>query len=909
MGCESTRSMEPQPAETRGDGSCDTELPRLLSSSPQAVQPSPVRKDEDQEPGGSDGEPVALRQGMEGDRAEDVPGRQDVAYGSRDGSWLWPWCWPSLSCSPNWSWESEILQVGAELEQRLRNPEFVATCCDLDGSGRLDVHALQQAARACGLRLAPERLTELMQSRHLISKQRFAEIVASTPASASRRVPHALRGMALGQLLQIEELFIKSGWLAARCAASEEPNFYALDSHVISPMCKPGSCAARSQDRHEVVPPARRPSSFSELLNDSGLMVHCFLSHAWGQPCSATLRALRIWAEARHQGVEVGGPQAVVYWIGLFALNRQEAAEEADKSPLHEPFNAALARAKAGALMVLDEQIQPFGRIWCLFELWRIKELQRPFELICDLGTPSLDDFGGGQGLYQAVSRLRRASDEALSVSAREALSSAPEDKFCIWREIAAPGQSWTDCPDSKSACRDADPFGDFHHKVRGLLSTSILDRLLAGGQYAAARKGCLRGACPREDQIERLCMQLTRAARIQWLTDLLLLTLKQDKDGSTTRMLLDHGADGAAVSAAGVPVLVFAAQVAEDAVVRVLLDDGADAKVTSRSGVTALMRAAHRGNASMTRLLIERGVDTATASKSSMTALMAAAHGGHDSVAKLLLEGRASVSDAGDDGSTALLFAAEGGHLSVAKLLLDAGADTAAATNDGSTALMAAARGGNESMVTMLLAHGALKHANDDGETALLRAARGGHDRVAKLLLTSRADVADADNGDVTALMRAAQGGRTYLVKELLEHGADANAACKSGVTPLMQAAQFGHDSTVKMLLEHGADGAAESKNGATALSVAVQNGHGPVVKSLVEHGVDAAAANKNGVTPLMRAAEEGHESMAKLLLEHGADAAASSKDGCTALTYAARNGRKSVVMLLIDHGGLRPA
>ena len=46
-------------------------------------------------------------------------------------------------------------------------------------------------------------------------------------------------------------------------------------------------------------------------------------------------------------------------------------ADEVGENPMQGPFNAALAQAEDGAVMVLDEEINPFKRIWCLFEISR----------------------------------------------------------------------------------------------------------------------------------------------------------------------------------------------------------------------------------------------------------------------------------------------------------------------------------------------------------------------------------------------------------------------------------------------------------------------------------------------------------------------------------------------------------
>ena len=107
--------------------------------------------------------------------------------------------------------------LSADLELKLQDPHFVAQRCDLDGSGDLAVHELKHAAQVFGLKLLPSKLEELMQGQQRITKDRFAEIVkqeAQLHQLSRRMVPHSLRGMTLGPLEQLAEVFVTSGWLA-----------------------------------------------------------------------------------------------------------------------------------------------------------------------------------------------------------------------------------------------------------------------------------------------------------------------------------------------------------------------------------------------------------------------------------------------------------------------------------------------------------------------------------------------------------------------------------------------------------------------------------------------------------------------------------------------------------------------
>ena len=158
-------------------------------------------------------------------------------------------------------------------------------------------------------------------------------------------------------------------------------------------MSKPGHCAARDQDTGQTVPPAYDETSFAELLNPHGLFVHCFVSHFWGHLFSKTLRALRLWADENYRKAHIEQSQSVVFWVCLFALNQHEVAEEVGDKPMQGPFNAALAQAEYGAVLVLDEQINPFKRIWCLFEVFRLHVLQKPLTLVCEEGSLSNTDL------------------------------------------------------------------------------------------------------------------------------------------------------------------------------------------------------------------------------------------------------------------------------------------------------------------------------------------------------------------------------------------------------------------------------------------------------------------------------------------------------------------------------------
>ncbi|CAK9026198.1 unnamed protein product [Durusdinium trenchii] len=575
-----------------------------------------------------------------------------------------------LACQ---SWESELLEMSLELQRKLEDPRFVAQRCDLDGSGDLDPHELKQAIRAFGTKLSDEDLEELMEGEERLSMDRFVQIVAAlrgeaSPLGLSARsapcaVPHSLRGMALGQLERLEEVFVKSGWLGEQCESfnqlneeairqgSKYPqaeNLYAMNTFVVTPMTRPGTCKARDQDsRFEAaVSQANWEMSFSELLNPHGLMVHSFVSHYWGHIFEKTIAALRLWAEEHFSSLPSGWPQSVVYWICLFALNQHAVAEEVGESPKQGPFNAALAQASAGAVMVLDEEINPFRRIWCLFEVSRLAELHRPLELISELGSLSRP----AEGIPHVQKTLRAAGEALWDMSASEALASDEEDKFRIWREILDPSEQRL-CDfenrtfDLWEFFEQTDPeerkkmFSQFDAHVQSLLSTSMLQLLLRHGSHEEAAKCCtFGGRFSKENLAEIYANGVPVSRRTSWLNEAMQSSVKHGHV-EETQLLLQTKADVAATDNHGGTALMHAAFYGHTAVGKLLLDSCAHVAAEDEDGTSVLLFAVAGGHTEMAKLLLERGADAAVQDGSGWSALAMCAERLDGVMAQVLLQ------------------------------------------------------------------------------------------------------------------------------------------------------------------------------------------------------------------------------------------------------------------------------
>ena len=88
----------------------------------------------------------------------------------------------SCHASAGAKWHLELLAVSAELKEKLQDLQFVATRCDLDGSGDLDAHELKQAARVYGISQSSSEnhgTNPRLMAGQRVSKESFAEMVAS----------------------------------------------------------------------------------------------------------------------------------------------------------------------------------------------------------------------------------------------------------------------------------------------------------------------------------------------------------------------------------------------------------------------------------------------------------------------------------------------------------------------------------------------------------------------------------------------------------------------------------------------------------------------------------------------------------------------------------------------------------
>lgn len=165
--------------------------------------------------------------------------------------------------------------------------------------------------------------------------------------------------------------------------------------------------------------------SYAELVGPSS--VQWFVSHFWGMPFEHFIRCLKGHAPV----------QTTSYWICTFSNNQWKVSEELGHGNVEDSsFYLALRGGCQGTLFVLDEEVLPLTRSWCLFELFQTELLsqtrqtrethQSAFQLL--LGTSSGVMNYGESSMDLAL----KISKKLATLRLQDAQASCPEDKLMI---------------------------------------------------------------------------------------------------------------------------------------------------------------------------------------------------------------------------------------------------------------------------------------------------------------------------------------------------------------------------------------------------------------------------------------------------------------------------------------------
>ena len=126
-------------------------------------------------------------------------------------------------------------------------------------------------------------------------------------------------------------------------------NMYYLCGNIIQPLTKPYQL------------------SYADVVGPNDMQ--WFVSHFWGTPFAHFVETIRKHAEGS-LGARVTDLHLVTYWICTFSNNQWKVLEELGETWEYSSFFLALrSPGYKGTVMVLDDEVRPLTRSWCLFEL------------------------------------------------------------------------------------------------------------------------------------------------------------------------------------------------------------------------------------------------------------------------------------------------------------------------------------------------------------------------------------------------------------------------------------------------------------------------------------------------------------------------------------------------------------
>jgi len=408
-------------------------------------------------------------------------------------------------------------------DERRKEITLVFRSCDADKNGSLDLPEISHALQAFGLYPSKEETIIIMSDLELDAPLRlpeFNKLLEAMNASGCTRglhaVPYARRGLTLGQIRDVLSAMREERYLLDICDKFNEDsekkefkkrmNLYAIDEHFVMP--------TTSHDGHlrDKIPKAVLEAAgvpdvpmndvcYSQMVNPNGICVDYFVSHWWGNDYDDTERCLTNFAKAVYTDIGKESPDDVVFWVCLFALNQHQKKEEVGATPEEGPFNAALAHARHGAVMVLDGRAEPMARIWCLFEISRAKELAQPFELI----------VGEGPLAQSELKTLEEISEKLVAVRASDANASSKDDKLKIHYRILDPVRKRT-MPDFAAFTLELEQdgidecyFEEFDVHICGLIATPLMEAGLAKKSATVCMRAIGMGATVTVEQLKDL--------------------------------------------------------------------------------------------------------------------------------------------------------------------------------------------------------------------------------------------------------------------------------------------------------------------------------------------------------------------------------------------------------------------
>ncbi|KAJ9459123.1 Tankyrase [Diplonema papillatum] len=359
------------------------------------------------------------------------------------------------------------------------------------------------------------------------------------------------------------------------------------------------------------------------------------------------------------------------------------------------------------------------------------------------------------------------------------------------------------------------------------------------------------------------------------------------------------------------------------------LLEAGADVAAVNSDEASPLHVACLKGKDDMVRIFLQHGADLRARDRLSRSPYHCAAEKGYEKVIRTLVQHEkksggeyVSAINAQDaQGRTPLYIATGQKKVSVVRFLLDNGADARVQDKTGKTAIHVAVRVASMPTLRLLVAASpkaqtACNLQDSDGNAPLHNACAAGEAEFVKLLFDNKADPYVTNSRLFTPLHAAVTSGVDRVVdlvllaaKRLDTLGLLVNQRDDKSQTALHIACRNGSKAMVdKLLKTRVATTGLEDNKTRTALHWLAWRGFrdgGATCRSLLSAGAKCGVRDAEGKTPLHLAVERSNLCEVECLLSKGATVDAADQAGQTPLHYVGSStAGKQIAKCLVQRG-----
>ena len=335
----------------------------------------------------------------------------------------------------------------------------------------------------------------------------------------------------------------------------------------------------------------------------------------------------------------------------------------------------------------------------------------------------------------------------------------------------------------------------------------------------------------------------------------------------------------------------------------RILLQNGADTSIPSKRGLPALHESIHAGNITTTQLLLESGYSIDSTDATGKTALRHAVDLNAQDTINFLLRCKANPNKPDYMGNTPAHSAAANNNISTLSALKSYNANMNVQNKNEETIAHTAAHNGSAAVMHYLLENHKrlIRIANNKGNLPLHTAIDSKKITIARILLAENDPSINAyNNAGNTPLHSAVESKQLDFVILLCSRQADFRYN-KKGYSPLHTAAAIGFMDGIKTLKEYGARITDVTGDNNSPLHIAFINNHFNCTHLLIDRTV-ACMRNNKGRTPLHIIASKKNADTAiiDLLMNYPLDINSPDKKGYTPFAHAARKGNLAMMRKL---------